>query len=82
MFRNRITRVLGILALAGSAITLTGCNDAQAGSLLGLGLGAVAGQAIGGDTAGTLIGAGVGAGAGYIVGNELDKDDEPRPNCY
>ncbi|MHC4948101.1 MAG: glycine zipper domain-containing protein [Planctomycetota bacterium] len=69
-------RVVPALLLAGpllATIGLAGCNDAQAGALLGAGVGALAGQAIGGDTEGTLIGAGVGAGAGYIVGNEMDK---------
>ena len=51
-----------------------GCeSDAQTGALIGAGVGALAGQAIGGDTEGTLIGAGVGAGGGYIIGNESDK---------
>jgi hypothetical protein len=54
-----------------------GCGDSASsggkGALLGAGLGALAGQAIGGDTESTLIGAAVGAGAGYIIGNEKDK---------
>ncbi len=55
-------------------ITSSGCeNSAQSGTLLGAGIGALAGQAIGGDTSSTLIGAAVGAGAGYIIGNEKDK---------
>ncbi len=53
---------------------LSGCNDAQAGALLGAGIGALAGQAIGGDTEATLIGTAIGAGAGYIIGNESDKE--------
>ncbi len=48
-------------------------NDAQTGALIGVGIGALAGQAIGGDTAGTLIGAAAGGGLGYIIGNESDK---------
>lgn len=60
--------VVGLVALA------TGCaNDAQSGALLGAGLGALAGQALGHDSEATAIGAGIGAGAGYIVGNESDK---------
>ncbi len=65
------------LALAGGLLAgaglLSGCNDAQAGALLGAGLGALAGQAIGHDTKATLIGVAVGTGAGYIIGNESDK---------
>ena len=76
-------RGLGALVLAaGVMIGLTGCNDAQSGSLLGAGIGALAGQAIGGDTEATLIGAGVGAGAGYIVGNESDKAKRSHHRNY
>jgi outer membrane lipoprotein SlyB len=48
-------------------------NSAKSGTLIGAGGGALAGQAIGGNTRGTLIGAGIGALGGYIVGNEMDK---------
>ena len=81
------------LALAGVLIAgaglLSGCNDAQAGALLGAGIGALAGQAIGHDTEATLIGAAIGTGAGYIIGNESDKakrgpsrEYEPAPRYY
>ena len=63
----------GVLTLAGASMTLSGCNDATFGSLLGAGVGALAGQAIGGSTEATLIGTAVGAGAGYVLGNESDK---------
>lgn len=63
----------GVLSLATVSMGLGGCNDATAGSLLGAGVGALAGQAIGHDTESTLIGGAVGAGAGYIIGNESDK---------
>ena len=58
-----------------ASIVLTGgCQTrAQTGGLAGAGIGALAGQAIGGDTQATLIGAAIGAGAGYIIGNEQDK---------
>jgi len=53
---------------------VAGCeSDAQTGALLGTGVGALAGQAIGGDTEATLIGAAVGGGGGYIIGSEQDK---------
>ena len=72
--RNALFAVL--LLAAGSG--LTGCeSDAQTGALLGAGLGAVAGQAIGGNSEGTLIGAAVGGGAGYLIGNQSDKKDGP-----
>jgi hypothetical protein len=49
------------------------------GGLGGAGLGALAGQLIGGDTQATLIGAAAGAGLGYIIGNEKDKKDAQQP---
>jgi hypothetical protein len=66
--------MLGLaVALIGAAGLLNGCNDAQGGALLGAGFGALAGQAIGGDTEATLLGTAIGTGAGYIIGNESDK---------
>jgi hypothetical protein len=58
-----------------AALLLTGgCQTrAQTGGLAGAGIGALAGQIIGGSTGATLLGAGIGAGAGYIIGNEQDK---------
>jgi len=65
------------LAIAGMGVFGTGCEtDAQSGALIGAGIGALAGQAIGRDTTGTLIGTAIGAGAGYAVGNESDKSKE------
>ena len=79
----RRLRSLGLAAaLAGSAMLVSGCNDAQSGALLGAGIGALAGQAIGGDTEATLIGAGVGTGAGYIIGNESDKEKARHRGNY
>jgi len=77
---NKSVKLLAVGALGAAAMTLSGCNDAQAGSLLGAGIGALAGQAIGGDTEATLIGTGVGAGAGYIIGNESDKAKSQQYN--
>jgi len=64
-----------IVAVVSLALAfVSGCeSDAQTGALIGTGVGALAGQAIGGDTKSTLIGAGVGGGAGYMIGNEQDK---------
>ena len=62
-----------LVGLCAAITLLTGCNDAQSGALLGAGIGALAGQAIGGNTKSTLIGTAVGAGAGYVIGNESDK---------
>lgn len=65
-----------VIAISFCALLLPagGCQTrAQTGGLAGVGIGALAGQAIGGNTEATLIGAAIGAGAGYIIGNEQDK---------
>ena len=69
-------RLMLVPAVLVGTVALTGCNDAQSGALLGAGIGALAGQAIGRNTTGTVIGTAVGAGAGYIIGNESDKAKE------
>ena len=67
-------RVLMLTAASVSIGLLGACdNSAKSGTLIGAGTGALAGQAIGGNTKGTLIGAGIGALGGHIVGNEMDK---------
>lgn len=80
--RNQVSRRTAALAcvtaLGAASAGLSGCNDATAGSLLGAGIGALAGQAIGHNTESTLIGGAVGAGAGYIIGNESDKAKHNR----
>ncbi len=73
MAKNLIT-ILMVIAVSVGLAFVAGCeSDAQTGALIGAGVGAIAGQAIGGDTESTLIGAGVGAAGGYIIGNEQDK---------
>jgi len=68
--------ILMVVAVSLGLVFAAGCeSDAQTGTLIGTGIGALAGQAIGGDTEATLIGAGVGAVGGYIIGNERDKDN-------
>ena len=67
--------ILMVVAVSLGLVFAAGCeSDAQTGALIGTGIGALAGQAIGGDTEATLIGAGVGAVGGYIIGNERDKN--------
>jgi len=76
-FRTLLTLGAGISMCSAVLFLGSGCeSDAQTGALLGAGIGALAGQAIGRDTTGTLIGTAVGAGAGYAVGNESDKNKE------
>ncbi len=73
MAKNLIIILMVVVVGLGLAF-VSGCeSDAQTGALIGTGIGAIAGQAIGGDTESTLIGAGVGAIGGYIIGNESDK---------
>lgn len=65
--------LLAAIVLIGLLFTV-GCeSDAQTGGLLGAGVGALAGQAIGRSTESTLIGTAVGGGAGYIIGAERDR---------
>ncbi len=73
MAKGLLTFLVAAVVSAGLAF-VAGCeSDAQTGALLGTGVGALAGQAIGGDTKATLIGAAVGGGAGYMIGSEQDK---------
>jgi hypothetical protein len=61
------------------ALVVAGCESkGGTGALAGAGVGALIGQAAGGNTQATLIGAGIGAGVGYIVGNEMDKADAKK----
>lgn len=70
--RSRFIIVLGLgLLIAGCANT--GRYATQKGAAVGAGIGALAGQAIGGNTQSTLIGTGAGALLGTIVGNGMDQ---------
>ncbi len=74
MAKNLFIILLVFVVSVGLAF-VAGCeSDAQTGALIGAGIGAIAGQAIGGDTEATLIGAGAGAAGGYMIGNERDKN--------
>ena len=56
------------------SLVVSGCDSsAKTDALIGTGVGALVGQAVGGDTSSTLVGAGVGAGVGYLIGNHQDK---------
>ena len=71
---KKLIIILMVVAVSLGLVFVGGCeSDAQTGALIGAGVGALAGQAIGGDTEGTLIGAGAGAAGGYMIGNESDK---------
>jgi len=71
---NKVITTIGLV----SVLSLTGCNKTESGASWGAGIGALAGQAIGGDTEATLIGAGVGALLGGAIGN----DQQSHNNSY
>jgi len=74
MRTKRLITACASLTAASLLMLSAGCEtDAQSGALIGAGIGALAGQAIGGDTEATLIGTAIGAGGGYVIGNESDK---------
>lgn len=76
---RRNFRLSASVCCAGMVLLLgvSGCEtDAQNSALLGAGLGALAGQAIGQNTEGTLLGAGIGGAVGYGIGNESDKSKQ------
>lgn len=84
------TKVIGLGISFCLLATFAGCvtTSAQKGAVGGGGVGAIAGQLIGGNTSSTLIGTGVGMGLGYIIGNEMDKkkaterSNQTRANNY
>lgn len=61
-----------MMALAMSA-ALAGCTTAEKGAVGGAAIGALAGQAIGGDTEATLAGAAIGGVSGYLIGRSIDN---------
>ena len=83
MISSSSKKTLAISILLVLVLTLSGCltTDAQKGAVGGAGIGALAGQVIGGNTASTLIGAGVGMGLGYMIGNERDKKKAMAENA-
>ena len=70
--------LLGLTLTALATTTLLGCSKTEEGAAWGAGIGALAGQAIGGDTGGTLIGAGVGALVGGAIGNDQEKQQQQQ----
>ena len=69
------TILLGSLAV----FLMTGCvTKTGTVALVGGGLGALAGQAIGGDTKSTLIGGAIGAAVGGALGNQEDAKDQNK----
>ncbi|MBI1386895.1 MAG: glycine zipper 2TM domain-containing protein [bacterium] len=62
-----------MIIIASVVSIAAGCNTTS-GALGGGAIGALAGQAIGGNTEATLIGAGVGALSGALVGDAVERD--------
>ena len=65
-----------VLAVAASAMLITGCADmseTQRGTAIGAGIGALAGAVIGGDTHGTVIGGALGAVGGYVWSQHMQE---------
>ena len=67
--------LLSVMFLSVSCATIPEDRyNTQKGAVIGAGIGALLGQAIGRDTEGTLLGAGIGTVIGAIVGNAVDQD--------
>lgn len=69
--------LVGMIAILALIFTVTGCTTtpAQEGAMWGGGIGAIAGQLIGGDTESTLIGAGAGALGGAILNDHMKNQE-------
>ena len=72
---------LSILLVLCTIFTLVSCAtvpddryNTQKGAVIGGGLGALLGQAIGGDSEATLLGAGIGTVVGALAGNARDQE--------
>ncbi len=79
MVNPKCSGIAGMMCIL--ATILAGCETSgKTGALAGAGIGALAGQLIGGNTKSTLIGAAVGTGAGYMIGNEKDKKHAKEMN--
>lgn len=71
--RCTVTAVSAALALAGCADMNTGMSDTTQKTLIGAGVGALAGAAIGGNTKGAAIGGVVGAAGGYAWSKYMEN---------
>lgn len=67
-----------MVALFGIALTLSSCTATEQGALIGTGIGAGSGLAIGKRTSGALIGAGGGALLGALAGSAIDQHDKAK----
>ena len=67
---KKLLTTLSVAAIV--TVALAGCTKTEQGAGIGAAVGALAGQAIGGDTGATLIGAGAGALLGGAIGNSQE----------
>lgn len=74
---HSLKRVAAVAVIC-TALTAGCATQGGTGASIGTGIGALAGNLIGGDTEATLVGAAVGAGIGYLIGNERDKEAATR----
>ena len=65
-----------MIALVSCATVPDDRYNTQKGAVLGGGLGALLGQAIGGDSEATLLGAGIGTVVGALAGNARDQEHQ------
>ena len=68
--------IIGLTIATIATGSLIGCTKTEEGATMGAIVGALAGQAIGGDSKGTLIGAGAGALLGGAIGNDQAKKQQ------
>ena len=80
MPHNTIKTLILTSLLTGSILGCAGNSPQTNGAFMGAGLGALAGQAIGGDTDATLIGAGIGALAGSVMGGQQEYENRRGGN--
>ncbi|MES0023131.1 MULTISPECIES: YMGG-like glycine zipper-containing protein [unclassified Mesorhizobium] len=81
MIRQAIAAVLMTAALAGCATQTEQQQRATTGALIGGGVGALAGQALGGNTESTVVGAAGGALLGAVIGQSTTPQRRGEQLC-
>jgi uncharacterized protein YcfJ len=75
-YRSKVSMVVVLATLTAGCAATEREQRAGTGALIGAGAGALAGQAIGGNTASTVVGAGAGALLGAAVGTATTPQRE------
>ena len=81
IIKKAIAAVLMTAALAGCATQTEQQQRASTGALIGGGVGALAGQALGGNTASTVVGAAGGALLGAVIGQSTTPQRRGEQLC-